>query len=164
MALHSEPPSLLKWQLSHSAFTAQEHQPVHPLLSPLEPSHRHWCRRFQPPPSKLSLSPSFKSLLLSFHKPIWPSHSKSTDPLSLDLTLENHRSTRSWLHLFFVWGLVYYGNWVVLLVNLCHFIFLDLWIIEHDDWGFGLWLCFVTTCHLGLRKLIHFLHKVGELR
>ena len=36
-------------------------------------------------------------------------------------------------------------------------------IIEHDDWGFELLLCFVITYHLGLRKLIHFLHKVGEL-
>uniref|UniRef100_A0A2N9GUD7 Uncharacterized protein n=1 Tax=Fagus sylvatica TaxID=28930 RepID=A0A2N9GUD7_FAGSY len=35
-----QPPSLLQWQLSHSASTAQKHQPVHPLLSPLEPSHR----------------------------------------------------------------------------------------------------------------------------
>ncbi len=105
--------------------------------------------------SKLQISPSLFSQT-HLTKPL--EKHRST------LSLENHRSTRSWLHLFFVWGLVYYGNWVVLLVNLCHFIFLDLWIIEHDDWGFELWLCFVTTCHLGLRKLIHFLHKVGELR
>ena len=73
---HSEPPPLLQWQLSYSASaappmaalslslcrsrtpacasstlttrTAQEHQPVHSLLSPLEPSHCH----FQPPPSR----------------------------------------------------------------------------------------------------------------
>ena len=49
---HSEPPPLLQWQLSHSTSAAQEHQPVHLLLSPLKLSHCRWRHRFQPPLSR----------------------------------------------------------------------------------------------------------------
>ena len=133
----TQPPPLLQWQLSHSASAAQEHQHVHPLLSPLEPLkntslcilYSHHSNRATAVDAAASSHHSASKVSLQTSN---LSYSLFTDPSdqatrkapihSLDLTLENHQSTRLWLHLFFVWGLVYYGNWVVLLVNFFHFI------------------------------------------